>query len=75
VFNLVPNRRILNFREQVSIVAPFSLLGAASIACGNMALVYLYPSFHEMLQNSTPFWTVVCSIAFKGSSYNTYAYL
>ena len=68
------NRRILSFKEQVFVVAPFSMLGAASIACGNMALVFLYPSFHEMLQNTTPFWTVVCSMLFVGKRFNNAAY-
>ena len=40
-----------------------------------MALVFLFPSFHEMLQNTTPFWTVVCCILFAGKMYNTAAYL
>ncbi|CAD7926464.1 unnamed protein product [Amoebophrya sp. A120] len=73
-FDMVPVRRRLTFREQVFVVAPFSILGAASIACGNAALVFLYPSFHEMLQNTTPFWTVVCSMIFAGKRYNVAAY-
>ncbi|CAD7949024.1 unnamed protein product [Amoebophrya sp. A25] len=75
VFDWVPARRKLSLKEQAFTVAPFSLLGAASIACGNAALVFLYPSFHEMLQNTTPFWTVVCSVIFAGKSYNNGAYL
>jgi len=75
VLDLVPNRRRIEFKDQVLLVAPFSLMGASSIACGNMALVFLFPSFHEMLQNTTPFWTVLCSIIFAGRRYNTNAYL
>lgn len=75
VLDLVPNRRRIDFKDQVLLVAPFSLMGASSIACGNMALVFLFPSFHEMLQNTTPFWTVVCSLIFAGRRYNTNAYL
>jgi len=75
VMNMVPNRRIITFREQVMVVAPFSVMGAASIACGNMALVFLYPSFHEMLQNTSAFWTLICSIIFAGRRYNFVSYL
>jgi len=67
-------RRILSLREQVFVVAPFSLLGAASIACGNTALVFLYPSFHEMLQNCTPFWTMVLAILLQKRRFSTAAY-
>merc|ERR1712232_1036115 len=66
LFGLVPDRRVLTFTEQVKVVVPFSVLGASSIACGNAALLFLYPSFHEMLQNLTPLWTVVCNITMKG---------
>merc|ERR1712151_1012403 len=71
---LVPNRRVLSFKEQVQKVAPFGLLGASSIACGNTALVYLYPSLHEMLQNSTPAFTLIFSRLLVGKAYNTAAY-
>jgi len=67
-------RRILSLKEQVFVVAPFSLLGAASIACGNTALVFLYPSFHEMLQNCTPFWTMVLAILIQKRQFSVAAY-
>lgn len=52
---MVPaNRRTLTFSEQLRLVVPFSLLGAASIGASNFALVYLYPSLNEMLQTTTP---------------------
>jgi len=67
-------RRILSLREQVFVVAPFSLLGAASIACANVALVFLYPSFHEMLQNCSPFWTMVLAILLQKKRFSTAGY-
>lgn len=70
IFKLCPDRRILSLKEQIYTVAPFSLMGAASIACGNMALVHLYPSFHEMLQNSTPIWTVLAAVILQRKQYN-----
>ena len=74
-FNAVPNRRVLSLQEQVFRVAPFSLLGATSIACGNLALVFLYPSLHEMLQSAAPIWVVLINVLGASKSYNMTAYL
>lgn len=71
VFKMVPNPPKLPLKEQVMLIAPFSIAGAASLGCANMALVYLYPSFHQMLQNTTPIWTVLCAMALQGKRYNT----
>eukprot|EP00392_Amoebophrya_sp_AT5.2_P014444 g14593.t1 len=60
---------------QVSTVVPFAALGAFSIGAGNMSLVLLYPSFHEMIQNTTPFWTLLVMVFLGGKSYNWYSYL
>ncbi|CAD7935243.1 unnamed protein product [Amoebophrya sp. A25] len=70
-----PKRRQLNFRESIFLVTPFSFLGAASIGCGNMALVHLYPSFHQMLQNTSPIWAVVCAMTFASKRFNDVAYM
>jgi len=67
-------RRILSFREQVFVVAPFSMLSASSIACGNTAIIFLYPSFHEMLQNCSPFWTMVLAIILQKKRFSLAAY-
>ncbi|CAD7966544.1 unnamed protein product [Amoebophrya sp. A120] len=56
-------------------VAPFCVLGALSIACGNVALLYLYPSLHQMLQNTTPIWSVLCAVSLMSKRYNLVAYL
>ncbi len=56
-------------------VAPFCVMGALSIACGNVALLYLYPSLHQILQNTTPFWSVLCATSFMSKRYNLVAYL
>eukprot|EP00391_Amoebophrya_sp_Ameob2_P006539 CAMPEP_0178995196 /NCGR_PEP_ID=MMETSP0795-20121207/7706_1 /TAXON_ID=88552 /ORGANISM="Amoebophrya sp., Strain Ameob2" /LENGTH=569 /DNA_ID=CAMNT_0020687503 /DNA_START=75 /DNA_END=1786 /DNA_ORIENTATION=+ len=74
VFNWVPDRRPVPFSEQLFFILPFSFLGAASIACGNISLVHLYPSFHQMLQNTSPLWTFVCSLCFFDKRYNSAAY-
>lgn len=71
---LIPNRRRVPVAEQLIYIVPFSLLGAASIACGNGALVFLYPSFHQMLQNTSPLWTVACALLLCGKQYNSLAY-
>lgn len=75
VLKLVPNRPILSFRDQLMRVVPFSLAGTASLACANISLVYLYPSFHSMLQNSSPIWTVVFATVLQRRKYNLSGYL
>eukprot|EP00392_Amoebophrya_sp_AT5.2_P007204 g7218.t1 len=54
--------------EQVTKILPFTIFGSLSIACGNAALVFLYPSFHEMIQNTTPFWTLIVMVTLGGTS-------
>lgn len=72
--NLVPERRRLSLQEQLREVVPFALLGTLSVACGNTALLFIYPPLHEMIQNTTPLWTVVSSMVLVGSRYNGAAY-
>ena len=69
-------------RRRIMVVFPWRGLhfvtaesGALSIACGNLALVYLYPSFHEMIQNTTPFWTLVVMSTVGRVDYNRWSYL
>ncbi|CAD7944076.1 unnamed protein product [Amoebophrya sp. A120] len=77
VFEIVPRetRPILTMRQQLFLITPFSCAGALSLGAANMALVYLYPSFHAMLQNSTPLWTVLSAMVFQGKRFNRSAYL
>ncbi|CAD7966835.1 unnamed protein product [Amoebophrya sp. A120] len=66
---------VFTLSEQVTKILPFSVFGALSICCANVALLFLFPSFHTMLQNTTPFWTMVVMISFGSTSYNTWSYL
>jgi len=75
VFKLVQDPVKLSFREQVFTVAPFSAAGALSLGCSNAALVHLYPSFHQMLQNSGPIWTVLTAMVLQQKRFNAAAYL
>eukprot|EP00392_Amoebophrya_sp_AT5.2_P005793 g5803.t1 len=77
VFRIVPEEKrvVLTLKQQVFWIAPFSCAGAMSLGAANMALVYLYPSFHAMLQNSTPLWTVVCAVLLQKKRFNLAAYL
>lgn len=61
-------------------VVPFSVFNIISLACSNVALVYIYPSLHSMLQNLGPCWTVLLSYSCPDASnliriYNWAAYL
>lgn len=65
----------LSLKTQFHKIAPFSLFGAASVGSGNLALFYLYPSFHEMIQNTTPFWTILVMSTLGGIKYNRWSYI
>ncbi|CAD7960335.1 unnamed protein product [Amoebophrya sp. A25] len=62
----------LTLRQQVVIIAPFSICGALSLGAANFALIYLF--FHAMLQNTTPIWAVLCAKLFQGKIFNWPAY-
>lgn len=67
-------RPLFTCAERVWRVAPFAVCGAATIACSNTALVFLYPSTHEMIQATTPFFALLTSVVFKVKSFNYWAY-
>lgn len=77
VYGLVPeeNRKHLNSREQMCRILPISLVGLASLGASNLALVYLFPSFHMMIQNSTPAWTMFFAISLQSKRYNLAGYM
>ncbi|CAE7262492.1 unnamed protein product [Symbiodinium sp. CCMP2456] len=60
--------------ERLRKVLPFTILQAASLACANVALTHIYPSYHEMIQSTTPLFTLVSSMIFDGRRYNCCAY-
>lgn len=66
---------LMPWAERVRRVLPFALCGAASVGCGNIALKYLYPSFHEMLQAATPLFTLLTSVALRDRHFNAWAYV
>ncbi|CAK9036776.1 unnamed protein product [Durusdinium trenchii] len=65
---------LLPMAERIRKVLPFTILQAASIACSNLALTYLYPSYHEMVQSLTPLFTLTVSVLLEGKRYNCWAY-
>lgn len=67
-------RVVLSFREQATVVLPFSTLGALCLALGNWTLVYIYPSSNVMLQNTTALWTVLISLLLTGKTYSFSVY-
>lgn len=64
----------MSIRERVEKVLPFTLFHAASLACANFALTYMYPSYHEMIQCLTPLFTLGTSMILDGKRYNSWAY-
>mmetsp|Transcript_22094 Transcript_22094/g.58482 ORF Transcript_22094/g.58482 Transcript_22094/m.58482 type:complete len:375 (-) Transcript_22094:14-1138(-) len=42
----------------VGTIFPVAFCGAISIGCANTALMYIYPSLHEMIQGLTPLWVI-----------------
>ncbi|EEQ98714.1 conserved hypothetical protein, partial [Perkinsus marinus ATCC 50983] len=56
-------------------IVPISVFSSASIACGNLALKYIYPSFNELLQQTSAAVTVVVGVFIFGKRYNFATYL
>lgn len=52
-------------------VTPIALTSAASIGSANIALVYLFPSFHLMINSATPLLTVISTRCMFRYRYNT----
>mmetsp|Transcript_87423 Transcript_87423/g.209155 ORF Transcript_87423/g.209155 Transcript_87423/m.209155 type:complete len:346 (+) Transcript_87423:23-1060(+) len=65
---------LMGLRERMRKVLPFTVLQAASIASSNMALTYIYPSYHEMIQSTTPLFTLITCMLLDGARYNCWAY-
>ncbi|KAF4752054.1 hypothetical protein FOZ63_023582 [Perkinsus olseni] len=55
-------------------IVPIALFSSASIACGNLALKYIYPSFNELLQQTSAAVTVVVGVFIFGKRYNFATY-
>lgn len=67
--------RLMPWSERVAKVLPFTTANAASMGCANMALMFIYPSFHEMIQSTTPLFTLLASMSIDGKRYNNWAFV
>ena len=59
-------------RRKVNVL---SLAFCASVACGNIALRYIYVSFAQMVSAATPLFTIILMRTMAGRKYSTGAYL
>jgi len=62
-------------RKQATKVAPLAVSFALSVAGGNLALKYVFPSFTQMLGGMTPAITVIIQVAVMGKRYNMWTWL
>ena len=63
----------LTMAEQVRLVSPLALLFAISVGMGNLSLVYVYPSFSQMVSTATPLITMVLHVCLTRARYNRWA--
>jgi len=70
VLKIEKNHVVLSWWDHLTKIIPLSCVAATSIACGNMALKYLYPSFNEMIQTTSPLATVVVAYIMTSNRYN-----
>eukprot|EP00392_Amoebophrya_sp_AT5.2_P004931 g4940.t1 len=63
----------LTLAEQVRLVSPLALLFAISVGMGNLSLVYVYPSFSQMVSTATPLITMVLHVCLTHARYNRWA--
>jgi len=62
------------FRDYPAMI-PLSILNVTQGLCTSMALKYLFPSFQEMIQMTTPFFATIITVALNVSTFNSWAYL
>lgn len=67
--------RLMPWSERIAKVLPFTAANAVSMGCANMALMSIYPSFHEMIQSSTPLFILLASMSLDGKRYNNWAFV
>ncbi|KAF4661004.1 hypothetical protein FOZ61_003621 [Perkinsus olseni] len=71
----VPALREYTFSRYMKEVFPVAAMASASIGCGNMALKYIFPSFHELLQQTSPAAQVLVCVLIYHQHYNLPTYL
>lgn len=60
----------LSLAQQVKKVMPLALCFSVCVACGNLSLKYIYPSFSQMLSSMSPLITVFISVVVRRKRYN-----
>ncbi|EER05800.1 conserved hypothetical protein [Perkinsus marinus ATCC 50983] len=71
----VPALREYTLKRYMVEVFPVAAMASASIGCGNMALKYIFPSFHELLQQTSPAAQVLVCVLIYHQRYNLPTYL
>eukprot|EP00403_Amphidinium_massartii_P020123 CAMPEP_0178415992 /NCGR_PEP_ID=MMETSP0689_2-20121128/23833_1 /TAXON_ID=160604 /ORGANISM="Amphidinium massartii, Strain CS-259" /LENGTH=341 /DNA_ID=CAMNT_0020037321 /DNA_START=278 /DNA_END=1303 /DNA_ORIENTATION=- len=61
--------------KQAQKIAPLAFTFASSVACGNIALKYLFPSFVLMLGSFSPLITVCMAVGCMGKRYNKWTWI
>ena len=54
---------------------PLTIFNVGQGLCTSQALKYLFPSFQEMIQMTTPFFATLITVALNMSTFNGWAYL
>ncbi|KAF4674529.1 hypothetical protein FOL47_009054 [Perkinsus chesapeaki] len=62
-------------RKYLREIVPIATFSSASISCGNLALKYIYPSFNELLQQTSAAVTVIVGVLIFGKRYNLATYI
>jgi len=69
-----PKKEIYGW-QRLQKIGPLAACFAGSVALGNLSLVYIFPSFNQMVASASPLITFVMAIAFTGAKHNLVIWL
>lgn len=66
--------KILSLADQWQKIAPLSVSFSMSVAMGNLSLLYIYPSFNQMLGAMSPIITVALAVFMQHKRFNSWTW-
>merc|ERR1719245_816262 len=74
VHQRIAQSRPFSFKERAQKVFPIAVFNTCSIGFANAALTFIFPSLHEMIQGTTPLFTLLSSVVLESKRFNGWAY-
>lgn len=65
----------MSFKDQTQKILPLAVCFSASVAMGNLALKYIFPSFNQMLGATSPLITVALAVLVQRKRFNFWTWV